>query len=241
MNGALQAKDEKSRIAVANENAAAAYTGKGTADQDALLTVQGYKFLIEEDAEAARTDLVRIEHLNKYLKNTKGDQVQPLYEKSIQNRLFSTPVGWEYLQDLREMLIDQGVDADRIPPIPIGVPVTRRRLPGDYRTRERIEESAPEPMGMSLKTSLIINIVLGILVILMFVIANTSKTDNILNYRRNVTNEYSTWAEDLTKREREVRRKERELGIMSTGLPVIVEDGNESGAGSAAGEEEDGQ
>lgn len=94
---------------------------------------------------------------------------------------------------------------------------------------------------MSLKTSLIINIVLGILVILMFVIANTSKTDNILNYRRNVTNEYSTWAEDLTKREREVRRKERELGIMSTGLPVIVEDGNESGAGSAAGEEEDGQ
>ncbi|MCR5674983.1 MAG: hypothetical protein K6G16_04665 [Lachnospiraceae bacterium] len=236
MNEDIISKDDASRAATANENANAAFIGENGADTEALLTVRGYRFLIEEDAEAARTDLVRIEHLNKYLKSAKGSNVRPLYEKSIQNRIFSTPVGWEYLQELRGMMIDQGVDADAIEPIPISVPVTRRRLPGDYRTKERIEETRQDPPSLSLKTSVIINIVLALLVIVMFIIASTSKTDNILNYRRNVTNEYASWSEDLTKREREVRKKERELGITTEGLPVNVEEGNESGSGSRAGE-----
>lgn len=235
MNEEILSRDDASRSAVANENATAAFKGEDP-DTEALLTVRGYRFLIEEDAEAARTDLVRIEHLNKYLKGTNNANVRTLYEKAIQNRIFSTPVGWEYLQELRGMMTDQGIDVEGLEPINIGVPVTRRRLPGDYVTRERIVETPQDPPSLSLKTSIILNIVLALLVILMFFIANTSKTDNILNYRRNVTNEYASWAEDLTKRERAVRIKERELGIESTGLPVNVDETNESGAGSRAGE-----
>ncbi|MCR4761953.1 MAG: hypothetical protein K5696_00335 [Lachnospiraceae bacterium] len=234
MNGSILASDDASRAAVANENANAAFTDQDHVDTDALLTVRGYRFLIEEDAEAARTDLIRIEHLNKYLKGGKKENIRALYEKSIQNRIFTTPVGWEYLQDLRGMLIDQGVEAETLSPIPVAVPVTRRRLPGDYRTRERVEETPKEPPSLTLKTSIIINVVLVLLVAAMFIIASTSRTDNILNYRRNVTSEYASWAEDLTKREREVRKKERELGILSDGLPVVVDETNESGSGSAA-------
>ncbi len=180
---------------------------------ESTLTVRGYRFLIPEDAEAAKTDLDRIEHLNRYLKGARGANILPLYEKSIHNRIFATPVGWEYLQELRGMLIDQGVDPETLPSIEIGVPITRRRLPGDYRAKEIVAETPPPPKSLSLKTSIFLNIVLVLLVILMFVIAFTSRTDNILNYRHNVINNYSSWAEELSERKKKVREKERELSI----------------------------
>ncbi|MBR5115924.1 MAG: hypothetical protein IK096_02555, partial [Lachnospiraceae bacterium] len=190
----------------------------------ALLTVRGYHFLIAEDAEAARTDIVRIDHLNKYLKGARDGNILPLYEKSLQNHLFSTPVGWEYLQELRGMLIDQGIPPEQLSPIPVSVPITRRRLPGDYRTKERIVQSSDEPEKKGPRLSLVLNVILILLVIGMFFISYTSKMDNILNYRRNVTNEYSSWAEELKERERKIREKELELHLSAEEPDGTAED-----------------
>jgi hypothetical protein len=54
-----------------------------------------------------------------------------------------------------------------------------------------------------------------ILVIVMFYIAATGETDNIINYKRNVTNRYSSWEQELTDREKKVREAEKRLGIES--------------------------
>ncbi|MBQ3789399.1 MAG: hypothetical protein II800_00545 [Lachnospiraceae bacterium] len=224
MHDDILARDDASRAAVANENANAAFS-EDDGDTEALLTVRGYRFLISEDAEAARTDIVRIDHLNKYLKGARDGNVLPLYEKSLQNHLFSTPVGWEYLQELRGMLIDQGMAPDELSPIPIPVPITRRRLPGDYRTKERIAETPEENAKVRPgRFSMILNVILILLVIGMFVISYTSKMDNILNYRRNVTNEYSSWAEDLKERERRIREKELELHLTAEEPDGTAED-----------------
>ena len=50
----------------------------------------------------------------------------------------------------------------------------------------------------------------------MFIIASTSDSDNILNYKRNVTNRYSSWEQDLTQREKVIREAEKKLGIESS-------------------------
>ena len=50
----------------------------------------------------------------------------------------------------------------------------------------------------------------------MFVITMNSDSDNILNYKRNVTNRYSAWDEELTEREKAVREAEKRLGIEGT-------------------------
>ena len=47
----------------------------------------------------------------------------------------------------------------------------------------------------------------------MFFIADTGEADNILNYKRNVTNRYASWDQEITQRENAVREKERELGL----------------------------
>lgn len=213
MNERLLSEDDAARSAVANENALSALSDDTQAERETFLTVRGYRFLIKEDAEAARTDQIRIEHLNRYLKNGKSANIKMLYEKAIQNRIFTTPVGWEYLQELRGILIDRGVDPDELPYIPVPVTITKRRMYGDYHVRERIAETPRQKPGFSLSLSLAINVILVLLVIAMFVVAATSKTDNIINYRRNVVNEYSTWAEELRDREKVIRQKERELGV----------------------------
>ncbi len=213
MNERLLSEDDAARSAVANENALSALSDDDGAGRETFLTVRGYRFLIKEDAEAARTDQIRIEHLNRYLKNGKSTNIKMLYEKAIQNRIFTTPVGWEYLQDLRGMLIDRGVDPEELPSIPVPMTLTKRREYGNYRVRERIAETPRPKPGFSLSLSLAINVILVLLVIAMFIVAATSKTDNIINYRRNVVNEYSSWAEELRDREKVIRQKERELGV----------------------------
>ena len=50
----------------------------------------------------------------------------------------------------------------------------------------------------------------------MFLITAFSESDNIINYRRNITNRYASWEQDLTEREKKVREAEKRLGIEDT-------------------------
>ena len=61
--------------------------------------------------------------------------------------------------------------------------------------------------------SIILNIVLLILVGVMFYITITAETDNIINYRKNITNRYAGWEQELSDREKAVREAEKRLGI----------------------------
>ena len=54
------------------------------------------------------------------------------------------------------------------------------------------------------------------MVIIMFIIAITGETDNIINYKSNVTNRYAAWEQDLKEREKAVRIAEKRLGIEDT-------------------------
>ena len=62
---------------------------------------------------------------------------------------------------------------------------------------------------------IVLDVVLAILVVVMFLIAASSENDNIINYKRNVTNRFSSWEQELTERERKVREAEKNLGIES--------------------------
>ena len=61
--------------------------------------------------------------------------------------------------------------------------------------------------------SLALNLVLVFLVAAMFVILNFSQTDNIVNYKRNITNRFAEREERLKEREAAIREKERKLHL----------------------------
>ena len=78
--------------------------------------------------------------------------------------------------------------------------------------RRSIAARQPEYKGRFI-ASVCINILMVVMIIAMFVIALESDHPNIINYKREIVNEYSEWEQELTEREQAVRAAEREVGI----------------------------
>ena len=82
------------------------------------LSVGGYLFLNEKDAGLAETELKKIEYLEARIDYSRPERILTVYEKSIHERIFRTPVGFDYLQKLRDYLLEQPeIDPDAIPDI----------------------------------------------------------------------------------------------------------------------------
>ncbi len=176
----------------------------------------GYEFMTEDDAKKASMDMSKIKMLESRVKASRPNDIHAVYEKAIENKIFKTPIGWNYLSLLREKLISCGFNDEDLTPIPIEISLTRHSALNNLNVKQRIKPQDKEKVELKKVFPLVLNVVLVILVILMFVIAYTGETDNIINYKKNVTNRYSEWDESLKEREKAVREAEKKLGIEST-------------------------
>ena len=185
--------------------------------------VGGYEFMTEMDAQKASMDLSKIKLLEARAKVSRPNDVKAVYEKAIENKIFKTPIGWNYLSGLREKLLGFGFHEEDLIPIPLNISMTKHSAMENLTVKQRIKVEKPKKdVNFKIIFSIILNIVLAILVIVMFIITMNSDSDNIMNYKSNVTNRYSAWEQELTDRERAVREAEKRLGIQNS----EVYDGN---------------
>lgn len=177
------------------------------------LIVDGYRFATLADAETARMEIQRIEHLENHLNYKQPQNVLLVYNKAIENKVFMTPIGLQYLQSMQDKMVKWGIPREKIQPVPFYATFTNKTA-NNQSIRRSVEARRPKPEYKSkFITSLLINILLVVLVGAMFVITLKSDNPNILNYRTAVLNEYSQWEQELTQREKAVRQAERELDI----------------------------
>lgn len=126
--------------------------------------------------------------------------------------MFQTPVGYAYLERLREFLVRSGAKAENLPSIPIKAKLTfdnRKKLMKDNK---RLQEEVEKGKRKS-RVFLVICIALFLIAALLFSVAFTSKHPNILNYENALLDKYSAWEQELTERENAVREKELALEI----------------------------
>lgn len=177
-------------------------------------TVNGYLFGDIEDVKLANQEQSAIQYMDKKMERYNGEAILAVYQAALEKKIFRTPIGYNYLQQLQKRMMGLGVAKDKIPPIPL-----YQVYNNHYKTAEKpVRKSSKkkmEPQEKQLHYSLLGNVVLVVLVILLFLITMTGENANILNYRNAIVNEYSAWEEELTQRENTVREKERELGISS--------------------------
>lgn len=173
--------------------------------------VDGFLFFSAEDAAAAREELKKVRYLKRHLDQNEVQTVLPLYRKALEERTFQTPVGLAFVNELREHLIEAGVEEFDIEPIPVYYDVVQNKIRSGGEPAEKTEPEKKEPGRFHF--SIIMNVVLGLLVAVMFYVALTGNNPNILNYKNAILNEYASWEQELTDREQAVREKERELGI----------------------------
>ena len=177
------------------------------------LIVGGYHFGSFEDAAAAEKELKNAEYLEERLGSMNRMQMKAVYDKMLDQKVFKTPVGWDFLKDLRSRLLASGIPEEELRPIPLYNNFAAQKDDNDHRALMRIRPSERRERNTrnALRTSVLVNVFLVILVIVMFVITLKSDNPNILNYKEALVNRYASWEQELTKREEALREKEKEL------------------------------
>lgn len=180
------------------------------------LTVEGYCFGTQADAERAQTEKKKAEYFESRLIGKSAQNILAVYNKILDEKVFVTPAGWEYLKKLQGQLRSMEVEEEKIRPIPLFVTFFHDEEKTVVRPRI-LPKKKRDTTKDAFRISVLINIMLAVLVGIMFYIAVKSDNPNIINYRNEIVSEYATWEQELTEREKEIRKKEAELG-METGF-----------------------
>ncbi|MCM1135341.1 MAG: hypothetical protein NC400_07160 [Clostridium sp.] len=180
------------------------------ADRSDLL-VEGYCFGSQADAERAQTEKKKADYFASRLADKSAQNILAVYNRILDEKVFVTPTGWEYLKKLQEQLRSMGVEEEKIRQIPLFVTFVHEE---EKVVRQRvIPKKKRDTARDAFRISALINIVLAIMVGVMFFIAVKSDNPNIINYRNRIVSEYATWEQELTEREKAVKKKEAELGL----------------------------
>ena len=181
-----------------------------------------------------RTGIWKIDYFEEKTKGKNKTMMLNLYDSILDQKLFKTPVGFEYLRKLREELIADGYEESQIRPIPLYRNYsykTGEEIDVSYVKRRVKPSSRKEKKAGYLQISVCFNLLLTLLVIMMFVITMKSDNPNILNYKNQILNEYASWEQELTERENRVREKERELSMDAPDELEVITDGKNENTG----------
>ena len=180
-------------------------------------TVNGFQFGSDKDRELAETEYSSIQYINGKIENRSAETILSVYQGAIERKMFRTPVGFAYLHDLQKRMVSMGMPREKIPPIPLMQVFDNSATVEDKPRREVVANKRKKRNELREKNRILViaNIVLILLVIALFAISLKGSTPNMLNYRSAIINEYSSWEQELSLREGQIREKEKELGISS--------------------------
>lgn len=175
-------------------------------------SVEGYRFATTQDAEQALLEKKKAAYFESKLVNRNPQNMLSVYDKILDERVFLTPAGWEYLKRLQEELRLLGIEEEKIRPIPMYVTFVHHNNDEETAVRQRVKPEKKKDAAKSrFVISVLINVILAFMVAAMFVISLNGSNPNILNYKKNIENEYAAWEQELTEREQEIRLKEAQM------------------------------
>jgi len=195
-------------------------------EEQKIYLVGGIAFTDIKQAKLAQIEQKRIEVLDEKLNYNNIEAVANVYKKARDNRTFRTPVGITYMLRLYDWLKKndyEGIDkmyvimesepykAD-IDDMEKGMISERDEL---WKSRLDAQKKKEQSIAVKFRTSLFVNAVLIVLVLVLFIISQTGNNPTILNYKTKIINQYTSWEQELEQREQVVKEKEAELGIMA--------------------------
>lgn len=178
--------------------------------------INGFQFGSEKDAQQAKSEELKIQKLEEKMDYKNPNMVLMVYKKAIENRIFKTPVGYEYLKELQKTIKKTPRLQEEVPPIPINQVYSLRDSTAPVIEKVKGTQKPKKPKKekqefFTRKTSICWNIILVILVLVMFYISTTGSKPTILNYEKAIQNRYAAWEQELEQRENVIREKERAI------------------------------
>ena len=191
-------------------------------EEDDVLRVDGYVFKTKEAAERAARELTGSRFIRQKIEFADPDKILQIYNKIIEENMFETPVGYQFLRDVRNHLLAVSyIDKTKVKDIPVKETAAASDSSKEGKRAQAREETEKKRIKKELKTlksrfrlTVIAILVLVAVVIAMFVILQSSDNITILNYKEKIVNQYEQWEQDLKAREQAVQDYESKYGIV---------------------------
>lgn len=202
----------------------------------ARYNIGGYIFDDENKAKKAAKELKAVEYILGQIRDSDEKAVLTVYNKLLNQRMFSTEIGMSFLAQLRQNLLDSEVfTPEDIPPVysleepPKDVTPEEQTEDTNSSSDEKVSKAKKEKADKKVvakvtndsseikrlkainKVLLILCIALLLCVLGMFYVSTTINSPTILDYEEKLIDKYSSWEQDLTEREEAIKEKEQEL------------------------------
>lgn len=195
---------------------------------DDKYVVDGFRFQTKEEAAEAKNEYEGVNYMKSRTNMNNPANVYSVYKSLVEKNVFKTPVGMNFLYELKDILYKSGnYSKDEIDSIVITVPVRtmnkKLKKKDERASRKEIIKGMRELDIESVYrnrfiNSLLFNIILIIAIVLIIIIAGNSENTNILNYKNRLDAEYSEreddliqWQKELDDREEALEMREKEL------------------------------
>ena len=176
--------------------------------------INGFVFTDEAEAEQAKKEAHGIHYVEERADMHHPETVLEIYNKMVKQELFETAVGFTYLKELQEYLIQNpSINNSDILPISVLEESLRKKLSISAKNRASEKKASKKTDGYRKKyeITLFISVILAVSVIGMFIVASTSDSPTIINYENKLIDKYAAWEQELD--EREAALKEREQTV----------------------------
>ena len=178
--------------------------------------IVGFEFEDEISSRMAKQELDKILKLKERYNIKNAATKLEFYNKLIDEKVFKTPVGMEYLRGIqKELYENKEIDNAEIRSIPAiiyqesdgKVLQNTRKNNLNYNGKQK-DKKAEKYKDLYIKM-LIVNAVLIVTIIVMFVITKNSEKYDLDYYRESVENEYIEWEQNLQERESALAESEK--------------------------------
>ena len=184
-----------------------------------MYKVDGFLFEDETTAELAKKEEEGIRFIKERTALNNPEVVLKLYNKLLEQKLFVTPVGTRFLLELQSVLLRTPYMArEEIPPIPVSDMLLKKEpeptgpVAKVKETAKKVDKKVEGNYKKPFYAALFFAVVFALSVVGMFIINEISGNNvNIINYRNEILNEYSTWEQQLEEKEAELKAWEEEL------------------------------
>ena len=197
---------------------------KGKRKMEKSFTFQGHTFDDEKQLLAAKKEAEAIEYLRSKTDFTNLNQLLNLYNRILDRDMMETVVGITFLEEIREILVSSGMfKEEQIRPVPLPKEKKKEKKREEVRKRTR-EAIVLERNKKELLRWKIVCFFLSFLVVGMFVIVLTgARSPLAVRYEEDILNKYSSWAEELQKKEDILGEYLRQLEQAGIEVPEFVE------------------
>ena len=182
------------------------------------ITINGFVFTDEAEAEQAKKEAQGIHYVEERADMHHPETVLEIYNKMVKQELYETAVGYTYLKELQEYLIQNPAINNRdILPISVTHPMLEESLRKKLRISAKKESNEKKMLKKSdgyrkkYEITLFISVILAVSVLGMFIIASTSNSPTIINYENKLIDKYAAWEQELDEREAALNEREHTM------------------------------